>query len=150
MRAHQDWGVRSPSVVYNITTQGLSGNPGLSMIYEHTIGQSLIEQWCGTNSVLHLENNCIANHIKNKSVFFVGPHTWSSIAWWWVAFLTALIWIFESWLTVASTILCHPPSRSQEEKKRASCSFRKTRFRERGCVCASEIKNEDEFWMLCC
>lgn len=35
MRAHQDWGVRSPSVVYNITTQGLSGNPGLSMIYEH-------------------------------------------------------------------------------------------------------------------
>lgn len=61
MRAHQDWGVRSPSVVYNITTQGLSGNPGLSMIYEHN---RPITNWA---MVRHKFNDALREQLLSQS-----------------------------------------------------------------------------------
>ena len=100
IRAPQDFGVGSPLVVCNITMQDLSGRPGLSIIYEHN---RLIINWAMVRrkSSVALREQLLRQSWKEQVWgFFVGPHTWSSIAWWWGVSLTTLIWIFESWLTV--------------------------------------------------
>lgn len=48
-------------------------------------------------------------------------------------------------MTVASTSLCQPPSRSQ-----GGSHSGKPVSEHAAALRASEIKNEDEFWMLCC
>lgn len=136
----QERGVKSPSVVYNITMQGLSGSPGLSMIYEHN---RHITNWA---TVRHKFNAALREQLLSQSykqwAFFLGLHPWSSIAWGWGVFLTALIWFWkltDGWHQPFSIILHQGvkrklflfPKSHLSEPERISISLRNKKW---GCI----------------